>query len=170
MDAFCVQLRQLIINLSNVYRLPYEDTLFTWDESQESVVPNPIEYLTQLSDQEDFAFAFQPSMQQDCNDAFLDTILPVNDSETPAVEQPQTSSTAQPLQQGNKIDNTMEQSASGMKHNGMEEKLRAQLSRQGNNIGNQPVKLAEACAQIIPQLEVETLHSKGKKRTTTENL
>ncbi len=169
MDAFRVQLRQLLINLSNVWRLPYDDTLFTWDESQESVVPNQIEYLTQLSDQEEFAFAFQPSTQQDYNELLTDTILSVNDNETPTVEQPQTSSTVQPLEQGNKINNTIEQSASGMVHDRTEENLRAQPSRQeGNNIANQPVKVAEASAQIAPQLEVENLPSKSKKRTPTE--
>jgi len=68
---FRSQLRQLLVNLSNVYRLPYEDATFTWDESQESAVPLPVEFLTQLSDQEDYAIAFSTAMQDNTNDFLL---------------------------------------------------------------------------------------------------
>jgi hypothetical protein len=60
---FRSQFRQLLVNLSNVYHLQNKDDTFTWDESQEPVVPLPVEFLTQLSDQEDYAVAFSTAIQ-----------------------------------------------------------------------------------------------------------
>ncbi len=51
-----------------MYHLPYENATFTWDELQEFVVPMSIKFLTQLSDQDEYAVAFSTAMQQDTND------------------------------------------------------------------------------------------------------
>jgi hypothetical protein len=148
--AFREQLRKLVLNLSNIWRLPTDNAHLTLDESQDSVPPLPIEFLTQLSDHNDFAVVFSTAMQESSTDLFqpvsessvIAESLNNNELEKRRAQQESIANFIQPISGTSVLPESQ---------NNNEAKKPQATSQQGNDIGIMPKNTAVAFSTAMQE-------------------